>query len=129
MESIINQAIRDWSGHRWEKLRFRKHLVQWLKDSAKFEDQDEIEEVAGELNRRIPDLFRFESDTAWILEIEETSPLTESKLRDYCRLWNALDFYDLKLEVIVTDRYGLNPRQLPLGNYWLSTIAADANSG
>lgn len=61
----------------------------------------------------VPDATEVRGDTLFILEIEDTNPLTDHKL-ERIKLF-AHDFYDetgLYTVLIVTDRYGMNERQI-----------------
>jgi hypothetical protein len=123
MERIVKRRIQDWSGQKWESKNFRKQLLCWLRTQLHEDDQEWCEDIASETGGMIPDLFRFENRTVHVLEIEDTSKLTEEKLLQYCWLWNALDTFDIELRVVVTDRYGVNHTELPVMQFYISSTA------
>jgi hypothetical protein len=65
-----------------------------------------------------------------IMEIEDSNPLTEAKLADYAWLWFVFDSHDrVTLRLFVVDRYGLNPRSLPLANFYFALTASGVFGG
>jgi hypothetical protein len=139
MDKLVKRLIQDWSGLEWESEGFRERLRAWL-SSRLVEDDEEIvgaqldeedneairgivDDILKDIGRRIPDLFRFEGKMLQVLEVEDTSTLKQDKLWQYCKLWCDLDTYGLKLQLIVTDRYGVSPTELPLMEFYFSFLA------
>ena len=69
--------------------------------------------------RFIPDLWSIDvgTQTIQILEIEDTHPLSQDKLRLLHDWWWAMDALNWDVTLTVFDRYGLNPRALDLTGY------------
>lgn len=69
--------------------------------------------------RFIPDLWSIDRDgqTIHLFEIEDTHPLTQSKLCLLHDWWWHMDSLDWQVTLTVFDRYGLNPRPLNLTEY------------
>jgi len=129
MIELAKESIRDWSKIMWEHQGFPKRVKAWLEESIDTDDIEDIGDIMQEVDDLLPDLFTFNGGQVRIIHIDDPkyvnddiSYLTEDKIIVYCQMWSALDFYNLELEVIVTDRFGLNPRTLPLSNYFLSML-------
>ena len=61
------------------------------------------------------------------IEIEDTSVLSKTKLEWYADLYDLMYETAWMLDVMVTDRYGLNARFLPLSEYFLASLAPKRN--
>jgi len=70
-----------------------------------------------------PDYFCIETIeevvTVSIYEVEDTHPLTSSKIRAIVEWWFDLDSMGADVKLFVTDRYGLNVREIKLEPLWL----------
>lgn len=67
----------------------------------------------------IPDLWKIErpEKTIHLFEIEDTHPLTQTKLMQLHDYWWAMDAISWMVTLTVFDRYGVNPRSLDLTTY------------
>ena len=88
------------------------------KDFKKNAIREEIDEI---FNRR-PDAFHicYFCNVVIVYEIEDTSKLTEEKLRDYVELWFYLDTLSdgIEFHLYITDRYGITKTEVPLQQYF-----------
>jgi hypothetical protein len=66
-----------------------------------------------------PDLWEIDENKKLIrwFEIEDTNPLSDTKLSILLNWWWALDCEGVELELYVCDRYGLNLRKLDLAAF------------
>lgn len=60
------------------------------------------------------------------IEIEDSNPLTATKLQHYLDLWDHLDSLDHGLRLLVFDRYGYNEREIDLYQIYFETLVEDA---
>ncbi|MAS96144.1 MAG: hypothetical protein CMO55_23325 [Verrucomicrobiales bacterium] len=69
--------------------------------------------------RFIPDAFVIKEDEeeVWVIEIEDTHPLTTEKLRRLIDFYWWLDGYCWDLRVFTANRYGQNKSEIPLFAY------------
>lgn len=78
-----------------------------------------------------PDYFCIETIdevvTVSIYEVEDTHPLTSSKIRDIVEWWFDLDSMAVDVKLFVTDRYGLNIREIMLEPLWLAFTRQEYN--
>lgn len=77
-----------------------------------------------------PDLWFVDADERVVnlFEIEDTSPLTGTKLEKLVNFWWAMDDESWDVCVIVFDRYGLQPRAINLQRAAFREMGADLNS-
>jgi hypothetical protein len=78
----------------------------------------------------VPDLWFVDVDSrvVHIFEIEDSSPLTPSKLKRLVDFWWAMDDEAWDVKVVVFDRYGLQPRNIDLQRVAFREMGADLNS-
>lgn len=92
--------------------------AEWAEGLSKRERQKEVMEMyEDELPPDIrPDLYEIDEADKLIrlFEIEDTHPLSDSKLHKLAFWWWSLDSYGFELELFVTDRYGHNLRKIDL---------------
>ncbi len=76
----------------------------------------------------IPDLYQIneKKKTIRIWEIEDTNPLSESKMQKLIKMWFYLDCEDWDFEVITTDRYGLSETVVPVDAYYFDDLMVNA---
>lgn len=119
--SIHELSISKIIARRPEKVHRRDFSTFLQKLHAKFDIWLDPEE---RFSRR-PDAWSYEPyatdelpGTINLLEIEDTSPLSPEKLRDYADWWFLLDCDQIVLRLFVYDRYGEQERELDLQDYW-----------
>jgi len=90
--------------------KFHKTIVSVFIDD---EDKGQIDQASAGL---IPDGYKIceECQTITVYEVEDTNPLTISKLEKYVHLWLSLDSCFWVLLLCVVDRYGHNRRWIDL---------------
>ena len=83
---------------------------------AAFPDIEEIKEYF----KNHPDIYSINKadETVTIIEVEDYSKLSESKLVSYGQLWGALDFNGVELLLFVVDRYGNNKSPIDLCHWY-----------
>jgi len=86
------------------------------------------EELMGGF-KRVPDAHMIDliEKDVFLFEIEDTSKLTESKLRDYSNLWFSFDSEMWGLYLYTTDRYGKNVTEINLCDCFYSFLDLDTN--
>lgn len=85
----------------------------------RLEDHDVQHEWQYHRPRFIPDAFLIDeqNEEVWVVEIEDTHPLTLQKLQRLISFYWWLDAYYWKLRVFTTNRYGQNISEIPLFSY------------
>ena len=121
IESIVIETLKSWLPGEWQRKGFKKALRKFVLDNIDNEALESVDDIVNEIGRYLPDLFLIDKKLV-VIEVEDTSKLSEPKLQAYCRLWDALDYYSLEMELYVTDRYGLNPQKIPLMEFMLTFI-------
>lgn len=96
---------------KFETFGFRKNTKKWIQKELEKEDAQEVISV---LPHRVPDLYAIHNNCLLIIEIEDTNPLSKDKLLEYGEFCDALDFYDMEMELYSVNRYGGNPYKIPL---------------
>jgi hypothetical protein len=78
----------------------------------------------------VPDLWFIDEKerSVRLIEIEDTSPITPRKLNELIDFFWAMDNENWAVEVVVFDRYGLNPRELSLQRADFAGRGIDTNS-
>lgn len=141
--AAISQIRRRHPGVRTHQFRaaLRDAVVHYLTDTAQYRSEhfhetmpspvELLDEARSEDWYHIsrppfqPDLCEIDTGKGeiTIYEIEDTHPLTEHKLRDVLSWWFAIDDdMGWSARLIVTDRYGLTERELPLSNLYFEVM-------
>lgn len=77
--------------------------------------------------RFIPDAYLVDEkkEEVWVIEVEDTHPLTLEKLQRLINFYWWLDAYYWKLRVFTTNRYGQNLTEIPLFAYHYAVESPD----
>ena len=111
LEAVAIRAIQ--ARHPEAKTKgFRRELRQ-------IAEADGWEELGDEA-RIIPDAFAIFPDRQRIelFEVEDSHPITPRKMQKLVDLWFHVDCEMWELILFVTDRYGLNEREIALVDYY-----------
>jgi hypothetical protein len=110
---FVNPAIKI-TGFRAEIKRL------WLEQ----EGRDALEEWRQYGPRFIPDGYLIDEQKREVIvyEVEDTHPCPPKKLMELAYFRFFLDTYDWEFRAIVLDRYGQNPRELPLVAYYYTNL-------
>lgn len=105
---------------RWSRRGFADGLRAWI-------DAHRITKGDVRIPERVPDLWRIDGSTAYILEVEDSAPLKPDKLSDYGLLWFYLECHDLDLILVRCDPFGVFQREVTgFELYYGYTIPMDA---
>jgi len=115
----------------------RKKFAKAVRDFAEQIGVDEeyvvdyqLDEYFLRMCSRVPDGYAFQQNKInpevidlIFIEVEDTHPMPSDKLLDYANYWFDTDSTDnLTFSVLVTDRYGMDVKQLPLQDIWYAEI-------
>lgn len=85
-------------------------------------DSDDVtEELCKDVRKKarfVPDAYAFDGMTVSIYEVEDTSPISRSKLEKIVDLWFLLDYAGVELKLFVLDRYATEAKEVPLFPYF-----------
>lgn len=135
--AILEIQARDKAeqGIDWHRGGFRRGVVKAIHERIKLDEYNQDAENEAEkatwddvaehvdddlrtINRLVPDLWRIDllSDPPCIhvVEVEDTSRLTDKKLSDYSDLDHAVEGWGFNLRIWVSNRYGMGLQEINL---------------
>ena len=110
MEKMAFYNINKNPEFNFERNGFGKAVKKLISETCKKDDDDGLSsDLCRDVASVVPDGFQVLEDQGVLcLEIEDTHPLSVTKMLKYYNIYSALDYIYLGLNVIVTDRYGID---------------------
>jgi hypothetical protein len=114
--SQITVGIMKLSDKRMQTNGFAKAIRKYVRDE---DDPDNEPNAEIDVHFR-PDAYVVDinNQAITVYEVEDTNALSVQKIRDLTHFWFVLDSYSWDFRVVVTDRYGLNQRELNMQAYY-----------
>lgn len=104
---------------------FSKYLIDAMESEV---DQEELAPLLRD-NRIIPDAYLVDPKKriVFLFEVEDTNPISPTKLRKLSEIWFRLDSVGWEMRVFLIDRYMHHWSVLPLSKVWHTLEHEDAS--